>query len=88
MLRSSTRSELRIDLSSSRLTKPFYTTLDEISGRVIFAPQSPVEVNDIVIDFVGRAKTWMDPPTPGTPRKAAFSQVHRVVNNADVSSSK
>jgi hypothetical protein len=74
-------SELRIDLSCDKLTKPFYTTLDEISGRVIFAPQSPVEVKDVVIDFLGHAKTWIDPPIPGTPRWAAYGQVYCSLGN-------
>jgi hypothetical protein len=68
-------STLRIDLSSSKLDKPFYTTLDNISGRVVFAPHTPVEVHDVLIDFVGTAATWMDPSTPGTPRKKAIFEV-------------
>ena len=74
MLRS--RADLRIDLSSSKLTKPYYTTLDRISGRVIFAPQSPVQVKDVIIDFLGLAKTWVDPAMPGTPRKRASVQAN------------
>lgn len=70
MLRSS-RSDLRIDLSASKLTKPFYTTLDEITGRIIYAPTSPVTISDVTIDFVGIARTWVDPSTPGSPRKRA-----------------
>jgi hypothetical protein len=82
MLRSfGARSKLRIDLSCDKLTKPFYTTLDEISGRVIFAPQPPVEVKDVVIDFLGHAKTWIDPPVPGTPRRTAYGQVHYSLGN-------
>jgi len=73
MLRS--RGELRIDLSASKLRKPYYTTLDEISGRVIFAPQSLVLVKDVIIDFLGFAKTWVDPAMPGTPRKKAIAPV-------------
>ena len=67
--------ELRIDLSSSRIEKPFYTTLDTISGRVVFSPRTPVVVNDIVIDFLGSAKTWVDPITPGVDRKKVVNQV-------------
>ena len=63
------RSDLRIDISISKLTKPFYTTLDEIAGRVIFAPQSPVQVHDVLIDFLGFARTWVDPSIPGTARR-------------------
>src|SRR5579871_5443023 len=74
MLRS--RAELRIDLAASKITKPYYTTLDEISGRVIFAPQSPVLVKDVIIDFLGLSKTWVDPAVPGTPRKRACCQVN------------
>jgi hypothetical protein len=78
MLRSviASRSDLRIDLSASKLVKSFYTTLDEISGRVIFSPNTPVEVDDVVIDFVGCAKTWIEPTTPGAPRMTAYSQVY------------
>jgi hypothetical protein len=79
MLRStmlgSSRLDLRIDISSSNLQKPYYTTLDEISGRVIFAPQSPTLVKDILIDFLGIAKTWVDPSIPGSPRRQANCQV-------------
>lgn len=71
----SSRSDLRIDMSISKLTKPFYTTLDEITGRLIFTPQSPVEVHDILIDFLGFAITWIDPATPGSARKKAACQV-------------
>jgi uncharacterized protein (DUF2342 family) len=68
---SSSRSDLRIDLSASKLTKPFYTTLDDVAGRIIYAPPSPVTVSDVIIDFVGIARTWVDPATPGSPRKRA-----------------
>lgn len=74
MLRSS-RSDLRIDMSISKLTKPFYTTLDEIAGRLIFNPQLTVEVDDVLIDFLGFAKTWIDPATPGSARKKGVCQV-------------
>ena len=67
--------ELRIDLSSSKIDKPYYTTLDEISGRVVFAPRTPVVVNDVFIDFIGSAKTWVDPPTPGASRMKSVNQV-------------
>lgn len=69
------RSDLRIDLSCSRLIKPFYTTLDEICGHIIYAPQTAVSVHDIVIDFLGLAKTWVDPATPGSMRRRATAQV-------------
>ncbi len=75
MLRTSPQPELRIDLSVDKLTKPYYTTLDEISGRVIFAPQLPVTVDDVIIDFLGCATTWVDPLTPGTPRRKEILQV-------------
>jgi hypothetical protein len=74
MLRSS-RNDLRIDLSVTKLAKPFYTTLDEIAGRIIYAPESPAIVADVVIDFVGVARTWLDPATPGAPRKMATGLV-------------
>jgi hypothetical protein len=74
MLRS--RGELRIELSANKATKPYFTTLDEISGRVIFAPQSSFVVKDVIIDFLGLARTWCDPAMPGTPRKKAISQVN------------
>jgi hypothetical protein len=67
--------ELRIDLSVDKLTKPYYSTLDQISGRVVFAPQLPVAVNDVIIDFLGLATTWVDPLTPGTPRRKEVLQV-------------
>jgi hypothetical protein len=67
--------DLHIDMSISKSTKPFYTTLDEIAGRLVFAPQSPVEVHDVVIDFLGVAKTWVDPATPGSTRKKATQLV-------------
>jgi hypothetical protein len=76
MMPGSSRSDLRIDLSVSKLTKPFYTTLDEIAGRIIYAPASPVTVSDVIIDFVGIARTWVDPTTPGTPRTKANGLVH------------
>jgi hypothetical protein len=62
-------SELRIDLSVSSLDKPVFTTLDNIAGRVIFTPTKPVTVNEVSIDFVGRATTWVDPVIPNTPRR-------------------
>lgn len=71
----SAHSDLRIDLSSSRLGRPFYTTLDKITGRLIYAPQSPMDVHDIVVDFLGISKTWIDPSIPGSARKKAFTQV-------------
>lgn len=74
MLRS-TRSDLRIDISISKLTNRFYTTLDEIAGRLIFAPRSLVDVHDILVDFVGIAKTWVEPATPGSARRIATCQV-------------
>jgi hypothetical protein len=76
---SSSQSELRIDLSCSKLQKPYYTTLDEISGRVIYTPQSPTLVKDILIDFLGIAKTWVDPTIPGSPRRQANCQVRRIL---------
>jgi len=77
---SSSRSDLRIDLSASKLTKPFYTTLDDIAGRVIYAPPSPITVSDVIIDFVGIARTWVDPTTPGSPRKKANGLVYSLVD--------
>jgi len=74
----SSRSNLRIDLSVSKLTKPFYTTLDEIAGRIIYAPPSPVTVSDVTIDFVGIARTWVDPAMPGSPRKKADALVRSI----------
>jgi hypothetical protein len=71
----SPQSELRIDLSVDKLNKPYYTTLDQISGRVIFAPKLPVAVSDVIIDFLGCATTWVDPLTPGTPRRKEILQV-------------
>src|SRR5271155_2890006 len=62
-------SELRIDLSVSGLDKPVFTTLDNIAGRVIFSPAKPVTANEISIDLVGRATTWVDPLIPNTPRR-------------------
>ena len=62
-------SGLRIDLSVSSLEKPVFTTLDNIAGHVIFAPAKPVTVNEMSIDFVGRATTWVDPLIPNTPRR-------------------
>lgn len=76
----SSRSDLRIDLSASKLTKPFYTTLDDIVGRIIYAPPSPVTVSDMIIDFVGIARTWVDPLTPGSPRKKANGLVYPFLN--------
>jgi hypothetical protein len=68
------RKELRVELGNGE--RPYYSTLDEISGRVVFAPLGKVEVTDVVIDFVGVAKTWIDPTNPGVlPRKASL-QVH------------
>jgi hypothetical protein len=75
----SLRSHLRIDLSASKLTKPFYTTLDEIAGRIVYAPPSPVTVSDVIIDFVGIARTWVDPAMPGSPRKKADALVRSVI---------
>jgi hypothetical protein len=75
----SSRSDVRVDLSVSKLTKPFYTTLDDVSGRVVYAPNSSVDVRDVIIDFLGTAKTWVDPSTPGVPRKRAVGQVLRLV---------
>jgi hypothetical protein len=60
---------LRIDLSASQSNRTFFTTLDEICGRIIFAPQSPIPVHDVVIDFFGIVDTWIDPVTPGSTRK-------------------
>lgn len=62
-------SELRIDISVSVLGKPVFTTLENVTGRVIFAPAVPVKVNEVVIDFIGRATTWVDPVSPGTSRR-------------------
>ena len=75
----SSRSDLRIDLSASKLTKPFYTTLDKIAGRIIYAPASPVTVSDVTIDFLGIARTWVDPTTPGTPRTKANGLVRFLI---------
>ena len=68
-------SELRIDLSASQLDRPFYTTLEEICGRIIFAPQSPIPVDDVVVDFLGIVDTWVDPLSPGALRKRISSVV-------------
>ena len=62
-------SELRIDMSVSGLNKPVFTTLDKITGRVNFAPGVPAKVSEVVIDFIGRATTWVDPVNPGIPRR-------------------
>src|SRR5579859_7039874 len=76
MLCGSSQSELRIDLSVDKLTKPYYSTLDHISGRVIFAPQIPLAVNDVIIDFLEFSTTWLDPLTPGSPRRKEVLQVY------------
>jgi hypothetical protein len=34
-----------------------------------------VVVHDIIVDFLGIAKTWIDPAIPGSTRKRAFNQV-------------
>ena len=68
-------SELRIDISASNLEKPVFTTLEKITGRVIFAPAVPVKVNEVVIDFIGRATTWADPMSPGMPRRFGSFEV-------------
>ena len=75
MLRGLSQSDLRIDLSVDKLTKSFYSTLDKISGRVVYAPQLPVAVNDVIIDFLGLATTWVDPLTPGAPRRKEVLEV-------------
>ena len=85
MLHGSSPSELRIDLSVDKLTKPYYSTLDQISGRVIFAPQLPVAVNDVIIDFLGYSTTWIDALTPGTPRRKEVLQVRPRSNQSLIS---
>lgn len=67
--RNSPSTELRIDISSNNLEKVVFTTLDIIAGRVVFAPVTPIDVEDILVDFVGHASTWLDPVTPGIPRR-------------------
>ena len=67
--------DLRIDLSVNKLTKSFYATLDDIAGRIIYSPQSTVEVHDVTIDFLGVTKTWVDPLSPGATRGRASKEV-------------
>lgn len=67
--------ELRIDISSSELEKVVFTTLDKIFGRIVFSPTKPTMVDDVLIEFLGHANTWIEPRTPGKPRQTNCDEV-------------
>jgi hypothetical protein len=67
--------ELRIDISSSELEKVVFTTLDKIFGRIVFSPAKPTIVEDVLIEFLGQANTWIEPRTLGKPRRTSCDEV-------------
>ena len=67
--------QLRIDISSSELEKVVFTTLDKIFGRIVFSPTKPTIVNDVLIEFLGQANSWIESRTPGNPRRTSCDEV-------------